>query len=170
MNRKNKTILSQKDLFRGFCVMAAVAFTWLLFAAELNLSEGIAGMLAGLAVATAGYELRRRTGHHQAGLRLWFIHGPLMLLNALQDCWILTKVLINVLRGRHSKGSFQRLPFEYGSARPLDVGRRVLMTFGTTLQPNSYVIGFNKRKGEVLIHQLELDSTITIAEDIRRAK
>jgi len=161
-------MLYRVEILHILLVTLAVASLWLLFAAAFNVQEIIAAVAAGLLAAAAGHTLRVRTGHRQSGFWRWFRYIPSIVLKGLADCWTLTVILCRMLAGRHRRGKFRRISFKYGSDDPDDVGRRILATIGTTLQPNSYVVGFNREKGEVLIHELDPGPEAPIPDEIRR--
>jgi len=170
MEREKKSFAVSAEVLQVIFVTIAVTFSWLLFAGEYNLQEGVVAVIAGFATATGGYALRSQTGHHQSGLKRWLRNLPGIIGKALKDCWRLTVVLYQTLSGKPSRGTFKRIPFEYGTNNPDDTGRRILVTIGTTLQPNSYVAGFNREKKEVLVHQLDPTPDTPIKEDLRRSK
>lgn len=170
MNAERQSAVGSVEIVHVGLVAVTVALLWLLFAGELHIQEVVAASIAGVATGVAGYTLRRRTGHRQVGFSRWLRHLPGILLQALSDCWTLFVTLFRTMAGRHSRGAFRRVPFEVGADDPDDIGRRVLATIGTTLQPNSYVIGFNRERGEVLVHQLDPTPEFPIADDIRRAR
>lgn len=170
MRREKKSFSVVAEIPQILFVTLAVAFTWLLFAGEFNLQEGVAAVLAGVAAATGGYALRAQAAHRQPGLIRWLKHLPGIIYKALTDCWTLTVVLYKIIAGHPSRSIFRRIPFEYGTDDPDDTGRRILVTTGTTLQPNSYVAGFNREKNEVLVHQLDPTPDIPIDENLRRSE
>lgn len=106
--------------------------------------------------------------HRQAGHMRWLRYLPAIIIKGLADCWILTVTLFRMSLSQRPCGKFKSIPFEHGSDEPDDTGRRVLTVIGTTLQPNSYVAGFNRERGEVLIHQLDTTPEIPSAEELRR--
>jgi len=149
-------------------VTILVAGTWILFSAEFNPQEAIAAIVAGLATGMGGYVLRKQTRHKIFGFRLWLKHLPSFFAGGLTDCWVLTKMLFRMVAGYPSRSTFKKIPFDTGVGKPVDTGRLVLATYGITLQPNSYVVGFNKDRDEMLIHLLDPNHERPIKEDIRR--
>lgn len=148
-------------------VAFSIALTWLIFAGTFNFQEVTVAIIAGFAAATGGYALRVQTGHKQIWLGRWLRYFPGIMAKGLADCWTLTVMLFRMISGYPSVSSFRRIPYKAGSDSPDDTGRRILTTIGTTLQPNSYVAGFNREQGEVLIHQLNPTPDIPIAEELR---
>ncbi|HVL99153.1 MAG TPA: hypothetical protein VM324_07660 [Egibacteraceae bacterium] len=66
-----------------------------------------------------------------------------MVAQAFSDCGQLAAALARRLAGRPVTGSFNALPCDVGGRDGRSTARRVLMTVGTSLQPNSYVVGFD---------------------------
>lgn len=159
-----------KENVHFLAVMVMVASLWLLFAGELLFSEILTAIGAGLATATGGMLLRKSTGHRQGGLILWARFIPGLFVKALKDSWTVSVALFKVIGSREPQGTFRRLPFERVRENPEDEERRVVATIGTTLQPNSYVMGFNKKRKEILIHQLVHTEEHPIAEEIRQSR
>jgi len=166
MESTDKNISLSADFLQVMFVSVAMAAAWLLFAAEFSLPEIIAAIIAGIAAGLGGYALRKQARHKQSGLRLWLRHFPGIIARALADCWKLTVMLAKILAGKSTQSSFRRIPFNYGPGNPDDIGRRVLATIGTTLQPNSYVAGYNETLNEVLVHELVPTPGLPIAEEI----
>lgn len=151
-------------------VSVIVAFLWLLFAGELAAAEIMAALVAGFVTATGGKVLRKRTGHRQGGLKLWVRFFPRLFVQAIKDSWVVSMALCRQLAGKQSQGRFRRLSYQKVTDEPEDIKMRVVATVGTTLQPNSYVLGFNKERKEVLIHQLVPTQDHPIEEEIRKSE
>jgi multisubunit Na+/H+ antiporter MnhE subunit len=134
--------------------LVVVSGLWLLFAGRLTAGEVVAALLAGVVAAVAGAALRRSLGHRHPGARRWARHLPRMLALAVRDCGVLTVELVRTLRGLPPRSALRAVPFEVGGDDPDDVGRRVLTTVGLTLQPNSIVLGFDRERGVVHVHEL----------------
>ena len=165
--RHNQSSFKGKDIVQVLSVTVLVIIGWLLFSGNIQTQEVIAAASAGLITGLSGYALRRRRGHRQYGLMLWIRHAPTLLLGALVDSWTVTVALFHTIRGRPSRGGFHRYTFRAMGDDPHEVARRVLVTIGTTLQPNTYVVGFNKQSEEILLHELVPTREIPIAEDLR---
>jgi hypothetical protein len=151
---ESRSLFKVAQIKRLLAVTFAASAVWLIFAGNLTLPETVVALVAGIATALGGIALRKRTGHRHTGLRLWMRHLPGIAVNSIADCWTVTLALFRQLTGRGGNSSFRRIKFRAVSDSPEDTGRRILATIGTTLQPNSYVAGFDREKGEVLIHEL----------------
>jgi multisubunit Na+/H+ antiporter MnhE subunit len=71
----------------------------------------------------------------------------------------LTAVLIRHVTGRKRvRGALIAVPFDHGDEDdPEAAARRALATVGISVTPNTYVIGIDKRRDELLGHQLLSD-------------
>jgi multisubunit Na+/H+ antiporter MnhE subunit len=150
----------------------AIALLWLLMAGQLQTQESVAAVAAGLAAGVFSAWLRKRTGrtarHGWRTRNLWLRHAPGVAWRAVLDCWPLTCALYRRLATGQSRGTFTRIAFDVGSDGVEESDRRVLATVATTIQPNSYVVAFNRSRNEVLVHQLEPTPEAPIADSIRR--
>jgi multisubunit Na+/H+ antiporter MnhE subunit len=139
---------------RAVADVLVVAGLWLLLAGSWHLQEVAAALLVGLVAGGIGVVLREEVGHRPVTLA-----GPLrttgrLYLGALRDCWTLTRALLASPVGRSPAGRVRRVPFDVGTHSGADVGRRVVATVGTSLQPNTYVVGFDRERDLVLVHEL----------------
>lgn len=75
------------------------------------------------------------------------------------DTVSLTGVLIRHATGRRRvRGAFVAAPFPHGAeGDPEAAARRALATVGISVTPNTYVVGFDARRDEMLAHQLAPD-------------
>jgi multisubunit Na+/H+ antiporter MnhE subunit len=144
-----------------------VATGWLVLAGTLHPHDLVVASTLGIAAAGAGGALRRYVGHRPAGLRTWVGPLPAALLGTLTDTWTVTRALVRRLRGAPPSSGFVALPFEVGDAGAGDATRRAAATLLTTLQPNSYVVGFDRARGRAIVHQLEPTDDPPIAASLR---
>jgi multisubunit Na+/H+ antiporter MnhE subunit len=157
---------------RGTAVRVAadllvVAGGWLVLAGTLHLHDLLTAVILGVVAATGAAALRRSVGHRPAGLAGWLRPIPGALLGTLTDTWTLTRVLGRRLRGRPPESGFVAVPFDVGDAAASDATRRAAATLLTTLQPNSYLLGFDRRRGIAIVHQLEPTDLPPVAETLR---
>jgi hypothetical protein len=140
---------------------------WLGLVGQVDLLElGAAAVVAALA-ATAGVVVRERAGFRHRPDRAWWRHGPGMFLAALRDCLTLLGALGRRLRGEDVGGRTLALPCEVGGDDAAATARRVLLTLGTSLQPNSYVLGFDEGRQLVVVRQLVATDDPPVAADLR---
>jgi multisubunit Na+/H+ antiporter MnhE subunit len=139
---------------RALADLAAAGGLWLLLAGSLHPQELAAALLVGLVVAVVGVLVRSEVDHRPVRL---VSHLPTLgrqYLGALRDSWTLTVALLRPRVGRPPTGRVRVVPFTFGEHTGDAVGRRVVATLGTSLQPNTYVLGFDRDRGVVLVHEL----------------
>jgi multisubunit Na+/H+ antiporter MnhE subunit len=144
-----------------------VAGGWLVLAGTLHVHDLAVAVGLGAGAAAAGAALRRYVGHRPAGLRTWVGPLPAAMLGTVTDTWTVTRALARRLRGAPPTSGFVALPFEVGDAGAGDATRRAAATLLTTLQPNSYVVGFDRTRGTAIVHQLEPTDDPPIAASLR---
>lgn len=132
---------------------------WFLLVGSAAIPEVIAG--GGAAALSAGLALAVRL---QRGPRYRFRFAWLALLlsmpaQVLRDTGVLATVLWKrlVLR-RRPRGSYRLLSFPAGGRDQESAAWRAFVTTGTSLSPNTIVIGFDLDAQTVLVHQLVPDS------------
>lgn len=150
--------------------VVVVTGLWLLLAGSVHLQELAAALLVGLVAGGIGLVVRAEVGHRPAAVRRHAVAMGRMYLGALIDCWTLARVLLRHPVGRVPAGQLRWVPFEAGDERRGDVGRRVLATVGTSLQPNTYVVGFDHERDLVLVHELVEDGRPAIDEALGRRR
>jgi multisubunit Na+/H+ antiporter MnhE subunit len=134
--------------------LAAAAALWLLLAGSLHHQELVAALLVGVVVAIVGVVVRAVVDHRPVRLAPHVSTLGRQYLGAVHDSWTLTRALLRRPVGRVPAGRVRSVPFEFGEHTADAVGRRVLATLGTSLQPNTYVLGFDRDRGVVLVHEL----------------
>lgn len=117
--------------------------------------------LAVAAIATLGSELVRRQGI--AGTRLrtrWLLRLYRPLLSVPRDLVRLVSALWgafpNLWFGKAPRppvGRFRELPFE-ADAGPEGRGREALAELAGSFSPNTFVVGLDRERGVLLVHQL----------------
>ena len=136
-------------------VAAATSLVWLLLAGSLEVAEVVVAVLVGIGAAAFGAFVRWVVGHRHAGARRWLRELPGIVVGAYADAWLVARAALRALVGRGPTGRFRVVAYPTArGTRDIDVGRRVLSTLGTTVQPNSIVIGFDPARQLVLIHEL----------------
>ena len=139
---------------RALVDLALAAALWLLLAGSLHLQEVVAGVLVGLGVAVVGIRVRAEVDHRPATVARHLRTVARQHLGAHRDSWLLTVALLRRPVARPPVGGLRVVPFTFGDASPEAVGRRLVTTLGASLRPNSYVVGFDREQGVVLVHQL----------------
>jgi multisubunit Na+/H+ antiporter MnhE subunit len=142
---------------RALADLAGAAGLWLLLAGSVHPQELVAALLVGVAVAVVGVLVRSVVDHRPVRLAAYLPTLGRQYLGALRDSWTLTLALLRRPVGRVPSGRVRSVPFEFGEPTADAVGRRVLATLGTSLQPNTYVLGFDRDRGVILVHELVPD-------------
>lgn len=133
---------------------AVLFLFWEVFVDKLEGHEIAAG-LAAAALSAAGTEMVRGVEHPrfypQAAMlaQAWRVPGMV-----LKGCWVLALRLARRAWGDCSAGLFRTIRFHGGGSEPKDVGRRALAVVFSTLPPNSLVIGIDRRRNFLMLHQV----------------
>jgi multisubunit Na+/H+ antiporter MnhE subunit len=147
--------------------LTLVAGGWLALAGTLHLHDVVTAVVLGAVAAAGAAALRRTVGHRPSALGSWVRPIPAALLGTVTDTWKLTRILAGRLRGRPPASTFAAIPFDVGDTSAPDATRRAAATLLTTLQPNSYLLGFDRRRGIAIVHQLEPTERPPIAATLR---
>ena len=140
--------------------VAALIFfgIYILFAGQVSVTEIEAGAPA--AVAAAGFTvLLHRVAEPERAFRLkapWLrvLGKPLAAL--FPDAVRVGRALLQALWRRPSSavGLVVRQPFQEGGGDPASAARRGLVTLGSSLAPNGYVLGIPDEEEALLLHRL----------------
>jgi multisubunit Na+/H+ antiporter MnhE subunit len=133
----------------------ALVVLWLMLAGTFSAEELVAAVIAATLGLGFGIVLVRREVL-QATIRLAWLRSLFPLPGRLlRDTWMVFFALTRHLVGRQSlNGSFHELPFEANDSGALDVGRRALATAVLSFTPNTFVIGIDRERGRMVVHQL----------------
>lgn len=144
-----------------------LALLWLGLAGRWDVGEVAAAVVVGGLVTVVTVRTRRLAGVHDRHTRDWLRHGPGMVAHSFVDCGALMLAVVRGLGGRRPQGVTTALPCEVGGPDGADAGRRTLITWGTSLQPDSYVIGFDAGRRLVVVHQLVSTDDPPVAATLR---
>ncbi len=130
---------------------------WLLLTSTVNPSEAIVGAGASAIAATVAEVLRRTS---PIGFRpdpRWFLMARRIPAAIVTDTWTVARALVlHVLGIRRVRGTLRAVPFEHGpEGDPRADARRALATIAVTSTPNTFVIGIDPERNEMLVHQLQ---------------
>src|SRR4051794_34141811 len=115
---------------------------------------------AGLAVAAlgaTGSELVRRQRVAGARLRLgWLRRSYRPPLSAAPGLLRLARVAVAALPpgGRRARGRLRAIPFAAGGGAAETAGREALAELAGSFSPNTFVVGLDRERGLLLVHQL----------------
>jgi multisubunit Na+/H+ antiporter MnhE subunit len=137
---------------------------WLVLSATLGAADVISAAGAGV-VGAAVAALQDRSGLVGYRLRLrWLVHLPRLGAQVLRDLVTLARALVHPGRV-HS--AFRSVPLPLGGDQPLDVGRRGLLGLAASLGPNTFVVGYDRDRDAVVVHQLEVQEQVLPIPDGR---
>lgn len=97
---------------------------------------------------------------HQTGVRFrmrseWVAPALRLPVQAVLDTWIVFRALWRLtVRGEQPAGGFREVPVRYGGDSAQDVTRRVLLTGGRSFTPNAFVLGIDRARGVMVVHEL----------------
>jgi multisubunit Na+/H+ antiporter MnhE subunit len=136
-------------------VWLACFVLWLLLTATVDRSELVVGAGAA-AIAATVFEVARQHGAPRARPRwAWFKPAPILPVLVARDTIVVFAELVRQLRGGHRRPGrlrIVRLPDLGDSAERR--AQHLFVTIGVSLSPNTYVIGFEADRDEMLVHQL----------------
>jgi multisubunit Na+/H+ antiporter MnhE subunit len=110
-------------------------------------AAALAASLAELASYQAGTRFRMRAG--------WVVPALGLPGQAVRDTVIVFAALWRRLaRGEQPPSGFRELPLRFGGTSDEDVTRRVLIIGARSVAPNTFVLGIDKERGVMVVHQL----------------
>jgi multisubunit Na+/H+ antiporter MnhE subunit len=128
---------------------------WLLLTATVDHTELLTGAGAAAIAATA-FEVIREHGAPRARPRWsWLKPVPRIPLLVVRDTVTVFSELARQLRGgRRRPGRLAAVPIPDVGDEAERNARHLFVTIGVSLSPNTYVIGFEPDRNEMLVHQL----------------
>ena len=128
---------------------------WLLLTATTNASEAIAGAGAA-AIAGTAFEIVREHDAPRARPRLaWLRRAPVIPLLVGRDTVIVFRELVRQLAGgRRRPGRLHMVQLPDLGDEAERRARHLFVTVGVSLSPNTFVIGFEPGRNQMLVHQL----------------
>jgi multisubunit Na+/H+ antiporter MnhE subunit len=122
-------------------------------------SIGLAELGAGAAVAALG-ALLSELAFQQAGTRIvvrlrWLSKVVQLPGQVLGDTVLVFRALWRrLVHGEQPPSGFRELPVRYGDDSDAGVTRRVLLIGASSLAPNTFVLGLDKDRDVMVVHQL----------------
>lgn len=128
---------------------------WIALTTTFDPAELVAGAVAAAVAATAA-ELVRGAGMIGFRPRLrWFLRAPRVARRTLIDTGVVLEALwMHVTGRRRMSGAFRVIDFDPGGDDPTSAARRALMTAAISATPNTYVVGIDRDRHVMLVHQL----------------
>lgn len=118
-----------------------------------------AELLVGAGVAVMG-ALFAETVQHQAGTYLrvrfeWFAYALPIPMRVVRDLGIIFHALWRrIVAGESPSSSFEEVPMKVGGQTSEEVTRRALVVAGTSIAPNTFVLGIDEDRSVMLVHRL----------------
>ena len=136
-------------------VWGACFALWLLLTSTVDHTELLTGAGAAAIAATA-FEVIREHGAPRARPRWWWLKpAPIIPLLVARDTVVVFAELARQLRGgRPRQARLHAVPIPDAGDRAERNARHLFVTIGVSLSPNTYVIGFEPERDEMLVHQL----------------
>jgi multisubunit Na+/H+ antiporter MnhE subunit len=122
-------------------------------------SIGLAELLVGAGAAALGAFVAELAGYQAATqfrMRIeWVVPALRLPWQVLRDTVIVFGALCKRLaRGEQPASGFRELPVRPGDDSPEGVTRRVLLVGANSLAPNTFVLGIDRDRDVMVVHQL----------------
>lgn len=128
---------------------------WLLYVGQPDRSELMTGAAASLLAAVASESVRGQNLARFYPATHWIFLLGRLPVDVLRDCGRLTGALVRWLFFSVPPASgFSEIEFPAGGEDARSDARRALAGGALSLPPNSYVIGFDRERNRVLLHNL----------------
>jgi len=116
--------------------------------------ELILGAIVAAAGASAAVAIRSARPL-RASLALELLRAlPAAIWSLVSQSALVLGFLVRRLVGRRQRGRFRTAPFRGGGDEPRDVGRRALTEGLGSLGPNTIVVGIDRERDLIVVHQL----------------
>jgi hypothetical protein len=127
---------------------------YLALADTRQLPELVLGSLVAAAAASAAVGIRAARGLRGSLDPSLLRVVPAAAWSLVTESVLVLGFLLRRLAGRRQRGRFRTAPFRAGGDGPRDVARRALTESLGSLGPNTIVIGVDRDRDVVLVHQL----------------
>jgi len=139
---------------------------WMLFVSQTQRAELVAGVCAAaLGALGDGVVKAKRLAKFRPRLQwLWlFSWEPWYVLTGSAA---ILRALARQLAGKKSEAQFRVVPFRAGGEDPRSAARRALAITLTTIPPNFIVVGIDKERGFLLVHQVSPTGTPLVTKKL----
>ena len=110
-------------------------------------AAALAALLAGLVTHQAAARFRMRAG--------WLVPALSLPGQVARDTAIVFAALgRRLVRGEQPPSGFREIPARFGGAGDEDVTRQVLLIGGRYVAPNTFVLGIDRERDVMVVHQL----------------
>jgi multisubunit Na+/H+ antiporter MnhE subunit len=141
---------------------------WLWLTTTTNGSELIAGVGASAIAATAFEVVREREAPAFRPRLRWLRRLPLLPVLVVKDTVVVFRELTRQLGGgRRRPGRLRTIPLPDAADEAEANAFDLCATIGVSLAPNSYVIGFDRERKEILVHQYRPEAPASLRDLLR---
>jgi multisubunit Na+/H+ antiporter MnhE subunit len=139
--------------------LAASMVLWLLLTTTFDWQEELVGFVASALAATVVHAVRTWGPFAFRPRVRWIRHAVALPSRIVVETATVFAALVRHATGRKRvRGSWAVVPLRHGPpAEPEAAARRALATAGISVSPNTYVVGVDAGRDEMLIHQLVSD-------------
>jgi multisubunit Na+/H+ antiporter MnhE subunit len=128
---------------------------WMLFVDTIAATEVIAGLVAATIAATAAEAARYHGGLIFRPPISWLGRAWRLPFRMVRDFGLVTVALAReLIRPGRVRGSFRAVPFPVGREDPRSVARRTIAAAAGSFAPNGIVVGFDRDRNLLLVHEL----------------
>lgn len=128
---------------------------WLLLTGSISLAELLCGAGAAALSASLVEMVQYQAATHFRMRVEWVVPALGLPLELVRDTCIVFEALWDrLVHGREPDSGFREVPKAWGDETPEGVTRRVLLVAGTSLAPNSIVLGIDREAGAMVVHHL----------------
>ena len=150
-------------LVRWVAVWASLFVLWLVFVATLDPWDAVAGVIAASVATIALVLVSRHDVIRLAPSGRWLLQAWRLPGRMVVDFGLISTALFgHVFLAKPVRGSFRAVKIPMGGNDGRSIARRVVLTAANSFAPNAYVIGFDRPRGEMLVHQLVPGGSKTI--------
>jgi multisubunit Na+/H+ antiporter MnhE subunit len=148
---------SKASYFHIIIWWLCLSIFYLLLIENTQLPDIIAGVFCAVFISLLQFRMQK-LGLIIFKLRArWFIYLLKMPGRMFEDCLKVAYILaIRIFKNKKIKGNFYWIPFYVNADHKESVTYRILTTLAVSFLPNSYLIGFEKKRKRILIHELKI--------------
>jgi multisubunit Na+/H+ antiporter MnhE subunit len=143
---------------------------WMLFVSNMHTAEFLAGVAAALIASVADAVLKAEGFAKFKPRFKWLLLMTWEFWYIISDTWAIMLALARRMLGKKSRAQFQTVKFDVGGDDAQSWARRALVTVYTTIPPNSIVIGIDRERELMLLHEVVPAPTPEIAKRLGAAE
>jgi multisubunit Na+/H+ antiporter MnhE subunit len=139
---------------------------WMAFVSNAHRSEMIAGVAAALIAAVADGVVKSRRLVEFFPRFSWLALILLEPWYALEGTWEIFVALAEHMLGKPSKAELKSVPFDPGGDDDVSQARRAIAATYFTIPPNFIVLGIDRDRARILVHQVSPTGVPVIAKKL----